>query len=84
MNDHLKTKSFAGEYDWPEEEALAELENIKGMKEDGYTAKELDEQTKKIIAHWTKVFGDDEQGKADLARFIEVFKVFEGIYQDCL
>lgn len=67
------TRDFSGEYDYPLEEALTMAEHYKSLLSDGETLEYLQSLTIKEKAYWLKSFGDDEQGKADLARFIEVF-----------
>lgn len=72
-------RDFMGVYDWPAEEANILAEQYINLVSEG---EEMDYIHKLIIKdreHWVKVFGSDEQGKADMKRFSEVFnsKVFK-------
>lgn len=66
------TSDFSGTYDYPAEEAVAEAFFWRDAHSD-YTADELNTQAEKLRAHWTKAFGDDDQGREDMARFVQVF-----------
>lgn len=75
------TTDFTGSYDWAEEEALIQAQNMLESFEEGYyrSQDELHQAIIKTRNHWIKVFGSDEQGFKDMQQFAEVFnsKCFE-------
>lgn len=66
------TSDFTGTYDYPEVEAKEIAAGFLDYISD-HNNDEMIAIVAKERAYWLRIFGDDEQGRADMARFIEVF-----------
>lgn len=64
------THDFLGSYDWPAEEARGVANYYLETLDD---CDDIAKSIERERPHWLKVFGDDPQGRADFARFCEVF-----------
>lgn len=69
---NTNTTDFTGTYDYPATEAELVVKSFLEYWPD-YTNDEIIQRVIKERDHWLKVFGNDEQGKADMKRFCQVF-----------